>query len=49
MLQLSRHSGMDRRNPDCRDATKLYPSMEPRFRRSMPERRRFGFSWSIFL
>ena len=23
MLQLFRHSGMDRRNPDCRDAPKV--------------------------
>jgi len=32
---------MDRRYPDCRDAPKPAPSLEPGFRRSMPERRCF--------
>ena len=41
-IKLSRHSGMDRRNPDCRDANNAMPSIEPRFRRSLPERRFFS-------
>ena len=40
-IKLSRHTGMDRRFPDCRDAPKPAPSLEPGFRRSMPERRCF--------
>ena len=40
-IKLSRHTGMDRRYPDCRDAPKPAPSLEPGFRRSMPERRCF--------
>ncbi|MCX7114229.1 MAG: hypothetical protein NTX45_30000 [Proteobacteria bacterium] len=40
-IKLSRHTGMDRRYPDCRDAPNPAPSLEPGFRQSMPERRCF--------